>query len=68
MISKTRGTDKAAWMPAMLSAFASLWLMGCLSDPAAAQAGSLPPARETLDVGAEPGRISTEEAVISDGP
>jgi lipoprotein-anchoring transpeptidase ErfK/SrfK len=26
------------------------------------------PAQETLDIGDEPGRISTEEAVISEGP
>jgi len=34
------------------------------SGPARAQSG----ARETLDIGDEPGRVSTEETVIPDGP
>ena len=44
-----------------------LWLVAAASGPAAAQSGpgaSTP----TLDIGDEPGRISTEEAVITDGP
>jgi lipoprotein-anchoring transpeptidase ErfK/SrfK len=46
---------------------AGLALAACLPvDAALAQA--MPAARETLDVGDEPGRISTEEAVIRDGP
>ena len=44
------------------------WLVACLPDPAMAQAGAMPLAQETLEIGDEPGRISTEEAVISEGP
>jgi lipoprotein-anchoring transpeptidase ErfK/SrfK len=68
MTAKMRATDKAPWRPAMLAAVAGLWLIGYLSGPAVAQAGSAPGVRETLDIGDEPGRISTEEAVIRDGP
>jgi lipoprotein-anchoring transpeptidase ErfK/SrfK len=51
---------------------AVLWPATFLAVPASAQAGAqagLPiAAQEPLDVGDEPGRISTEEAVIRDGP
>ena len=41
----------------------------CLgSAPAFSQAASESAMRETLDIGDEPGRVSTEEVVITDGP
>jgi hypothetical protein len=49
-------------------AVAGLWLMNCLAIPARAEVLSPSSAQDTLDVGDEPGRLSTEEAVISDGP
>jgi len=52
----------------VLAAVASGWLWACLPDPATAQTGSARIAPETLDIGDEPGRISTEEAVIREGP
>jgi lipoprotein-anchoring transpeptidase ErfK/SrfK len=51
-----------------LAALAGLGLMACLPGPATAQARAPAATPETLDVGDEPGRISTEEAVIRDGP
>lgn len=39
-------------------------ILAGMTFPAFAQQG----ARETLDIGDEPGRVSTEEAVISEGP
>lgn len=51
-----------------IAALASCWLMACLPSSATAQTRPSAAAQETLDVGDEPGRISTEEAVIRDGP
>jgi len=51
-----------------LGVAAGLLLAACLPERAAAQAGAAPLAQETLQIGDEPGRISTEEAVISEGP
>jgi lipoprotein-anchoring transpeptidase ErfK/SrfK len=51
-----------------LAALAGLGLTACLPGPATAQARPPAATPETLDVGDEPGRISTEEAVIRDGP
>jgi lipoprotein-anchoring transpeptidase ErfK/SrfK len=51
-----------------LAVFASVGLLACLPVPATAQARMPVAAPETLDVGDEPGRISTEETVIRDGP
>ena len=39
-----------------------------IKAPAFAQAASESAMRETLDIGDEPGRVSTEEVVITDGP
>jgi len=48
---------------------ASLLLFGMLSPSFAhAQAASAAAQRETMDIGDEPGRISTEEATIKSGP
>ncbi|MET0744444.1 MAG: L,D-transpeptidase [Microvirga sp.] len=57
-------------MRAGLMLLSGLWLAGVFSGPAAAQSGPAAAAASTptLDVGDEPGRISTEEAVITDGP
>jgi lipoprotein-anchoring transpeptidase ErfK/SrfK len=46
----------------------TLVLVAGFPDLAAAQAGAVPPALETLQIGDEPGRVSTEAAVISQGP
>jgi lipoprotein-anchoring transpeptidase ErfK/SrfK len=46
----------------------ALVLVAGFPDLAAAQAGAVPPALETLQIGDEPGRVSTEAAVISQGP
>jgi lipoprotein-anchoring transpeptidase ErfK/SrfK len=43
-------------------------LMAFLPMPTKAQVRAPSGAQETLDIGDEPGRISTEEAVIRDGP
>jgi lipoprotein-anchoring transpeptidase ErfK/SrfK len=40
----------------------------CLPEAAGAQAAPKPVIQETLEIGDEPGRISTEEVVITDGP
>jgi lipoprotein-anchoring transpeptidase ErfK/SrfK len=45
---------------------ASVWVIG--SAPASPQAASPSAMRETLNIGEEPGRVSTEEVVITDGP
>ena len=63
-----RAGRRAEGMGTVLAAVAGVWLSACLPEPATAQAGSARVAPETLDVGDEPGRISTEEAVISEGP
>jgi lipoprotein-anchoring transpeptidase ErfK/SrfK len=46
----------------------ALVLVAGFPNLAAAQAGAVPPALETLQIGDEPGRVSTEAAVISQGP
>jgi lipoprotein-anchoring transpeptidase ErfK/SrfK len=46
----------------------ALVLVAGFPNLAAAQAGAVPPALETLQIGDEPGRVSTEVAVISQGP
>lgn len=50
-----------------LAAAAGL-LLTCFAGPVAAQVGAMPPVQEMLQVDDEPGRVSTEEVVISDGP
>jgi lipoprotein-anchoring transpeptidase ErfK/SrfK len=60
--------DRTALVRRALAVAAGLWLATCHPDRASAQAGAKPPGQETLDIGDEPGRISTEEAVISEGP
>jgi lipoprotein-anchoring transpeptidase ErfK/SrfK len=45
---------------------AAVWLVG--ASPALPEAASDSVSRPTLDIGDEPGRISTEEVVIKDGP
>jgi lipoprotein-anchoring transpeptidase ErfK/SrfK len=54
-----RRADRSAWLRPALAGIALL--LSCFS--AAAQVR-----RETLDIGDEPGRVSTEEVVIEDGP
>ncbi len=49
-----------------LAGFAAL-LMAVAPDPASAQAASPAAMRETLNIGDEPGRVSTEEVVIREG-
>ncbi len=51
---------------AMAGLAAVLWLAA--SAPALPQAASDSVSRETLDIGDEPGRVSTQEVVITDGP
>ena len=52
---------------AMLALLATgAWLVG--SAPVRSQAAPASAMQETLDVGDEPGRVSTEEVVITDGP
>jgi hypothetical protein len=59
---------EAARLPTAVVALVSLCLMVFLPMPATAQARLPAAGQETLDIGDEPGRISTEEAVIRDGP
>ena len=47
---------------------AGIFLAAFLPGPAAAQAGAMLPGQELLQVDDQPGRISTEEAIISEGP
>jgi len=62
--SRAPGTLRSA---AMLALFATgVWLVG--SAPARSQAASASAMQDTLYVGDEPGRVSTEEVVITDGP
>jgi lipoprotein-anchoring transpeptidase ErfK/SrfK len=69
MPSKIRVIDhRIAPMRKALAAAAGLWLAAFAPDSATAQARVAAPAQETLDIGDEPGRISLEEAVISEGP
>lgn len=49
-----------------LACFAA-FLMAVAPDPASAQAASPAAMRETLNIGDEPGRVSTEEVVIREG-
>ena len=63
MTAKMRATDKAPWRPAMLTAVAGLWLIGYLSGPAVAQAGSAPGVRETLRVNGS-ARISVDPELL----
>jgi lipoprotein-anchoring transpeptidase ErfK/SrfK len=50
----------------LVSMVTAVWLVG--SAPASSQGASSAAMRETMDVGDEPGRVSTEEVVITDGP
>lgn len=50
-----------------LAVIAGLFLAAGLAERATAQAGAKPPP-EMLEISDEPGRISSEEAVISEGP
>jgi hypothetical protein len=69
MPSRMRATDcKAEITRTVVAAVAGSWLLTCYPGVATAQARASPAARETLNIGDEPGRISTEEAVISEGP
>jgi lipoprotein-anchoring transpeptidase ErfK/SrfK len=43
-------------------------LQACFPGSAAAQGGAIPPAQEMLQVDDEPGRVSSAEVVISEGP
>src|SRR5688500_2266389 len=65
MPSKMRGIDRQRHVLVAVVVFLHLT---CFPDSATAQARARPSAQETLDVGDEPGRISTEEDVISEGP
>ena len=51
-----------------MAAAALLSLAAGLPDPVAAQAGAMPQSQEILQVDDEPGRVSAEEAAISQGP
>jgi lipoprotein-anchoring transpeptidase ErfK/SrfK len=51
---------------ALIGVAAVTWLAG--SVPAGAQVASESAMRETLAIGEEPGRVSTEEVVITEGP
>ncbi len=59
---------RTAGSPAFLKPVASLLVGTLLMGAAAAQSASPTQMREDLDVGDEPGRVSTEEVVITDGP
>src|SRR4051794_15300311 len=50
------------------AAVIAVMLTFSLLDLAAAQARAMPSAGEMLPVGDEPGRVSTEEVIIRDGP
>jgi len=58
------GTLRSGAMLALLAT--SAWLVG--SAPARSQAAPASAMQETLEIGDEPGRVSTEEVVITDGP
>jgi len=53
----------------LMAALAGVFAVAlALPAPALAQAASGAPAQETMNVGEEPGRVSTDEVVIEDGP
>jgi lipoprotein-anchoring transpeptidase ErfK/SrfK len=59
------GSASAGRASAVITAF--LLTLG-LADPAAAQARAMPSTGGMLQVDDQPGRVSTEEVIISDGP
>jgi lipoprotein-anchoring transpeptidase ErfK/SrfK len=59
---------RAAYLRTVFAAVAGAWLLTCLPAPGTALTRATPSARETLEIGDEPGRIATEETVISHGP
>ncbi|CAH1660743.1 Lipoprotein-anchoring transpeptidase ErfK/SrfK [Hyphomicrobiales bacterium] len=62
-VSALRSTARAA-----LTVLAGLSLSALVAGAALAQNAPRIPGKETLDIGDEPGRVSTEEVVINDGP
>ena len=61
MPSKMRVLDRRSQIArTVLAAAAGSWFVTWFPPPAMAQAGAMRPAQETLDIGDEPGRISTE--------
>ena len=63
------GTPRgSALCGAVLAAGVLISALALGSTPARAQAASQSAMHETLDIGDEPGRISTEEVTITDGP
>ena len=52
--------------PLLIGAAAAFWLG--VTAPVGAQTAADPAGREFLDVSEEPGRVSTDEVVITDGP
>lgn len=62
----TRRTDRTAVRPAL--ALAAAALLFCLGAPARAAPTAATAMQETMDIGEEPGRVSTEEVIIRSGP
>jgi len=52
----------------LLRAFSAIFVMTMTATFAGLQPAAARPATETMDIGDEPGRISSEEATITDGP
>ena len=60
--------DRIVSLSTALALVFGLSLVVCLPDAAVAQVTPKPVNQETLEIGDEPGRISTEEVIITDGP
>ena len=67
MIARGFGKRPTALQGAAFALFAALFSFAGATG-ALAQAASPAQMRETMNIGDEPGRVSTEEVVISDGP
>ncbi|AMJ63575.1 L,D-transpeptidase [Bosea sp. PAMC 26642] len=58
---------KTGYRAARLALLAAIGVASVAIGPASAQ-GARPAPQETMDIGDEPGRVSSEEAVVSEGP
>ena len=68
MLKAKHATILRSAVGAVVAVLAGLSLSTTLVGAALAQSAPRVPGKETLDIGDEPGRVSTEEVVITDGP
>ncbi|CAH1673068.1 MAG: L,D-transpeptidase [Chelatococcus sp.] len=68
MLKDINETLRRSTLRAAFAVLAGLSLSTAVAGAALAQSAPRIPGKETLDIGDEPGRVSTEEVVITDGP